>query len=133
MKNFLGDFLSEILALLSKWFGTPQKVRAKYPCKNPCKNSCKKNRAIKKHAKIRTHKKSAKICTKNPRKNLCKKSVQKNRAKIRADIRAKLRDGERCSVLLRPQCLLRCEPFFERRNAFKTKESRTLKNYQYQY
>ena len=83
MVNFSGDFLGEILALSSKCFGTPQKIRAKIratsvqtilasnPCRNPRKKIGQKN--------------VQKIRAENP----CRKSVQKIRAKIRAENRCK--------------------------------------------
>ena len=84
MVNFSGDFLGEILALSSKCFGTPQKIRAKIRAtsvqtilaSNPCRNPRKKI-GQKKRAKNPCRKSVQKIRAKNP----CKKSVQKIRAK----------------------------------------------------
>ena len=64
MENLLGDFLGEVLALPSKWFGAPQefrakicanicaKARAKDPSKNQCKNRCQKDVQTKKVLKF---------------------------------------------------------------------------------
>ena len=70
MVNFSGDFLGEILALPSKCFGTPQKIR-KNPCNICTNNSCKQS----------VQKSAQKSRAKNRAKNLCRKSVQKIRAK----------------------------------------------------
>ena len=81
----LGDFLCEILALPSKWFGTPQKsvqrIREQIFTKILAQNLCK-------HPRKDTMQKKCKIRTKIRAKNPCKKSVQKNPCKkIRAKIR----------------------------------------------
>ena len=92
MVNFSGDFLGESLALPSKCFGTPQKIRAKIratsvqtilasnPCRNPRKKIGPKN-AKESVQKIRAKNPCKKSVQKIRAKNPCRKSVQKIRAK----------------------------------------------------
>ena len=79
--NFKENFRDDILALPSKWFGTPQKILAKNPCKKSVQKSEHKIRAKnpskKKSLKNLTTKNPCKkIRAENPYRNQCKQSMQ---------------------------------------------------------